>query len=439
MKISVMISSFNQPDLLRQTLLCLSLQTIDEEAFEVIISSAHYNEGCERIISSFQEKLKFIKYVYSNEITGISQLRNAALEEASNEICLFMDEGVIVPGDLLENVVKCHQAAARVLYVGRVHGMHQPANHQAMRILKPIYQSDHPERCFSHPLIAAYGDLRQLQYDRISNDLSRHSFPWIFANGSLFSVSLMKAVHEAGGFDERFHVREVEDLELAYRLWSAGYQFRLHSKLRGLCIPMETDNTDSNASIADRRVLEKHAGIAVELRAIPTVHSPHSLYTHFMQSQSYLRPDYSGTERLISNALQQSTLIVGCQSASLANQYMARELFILDSTCFDRTKLKETTVRITEKIGFITDKKAKEFDLVIVTDIWKVIPKVLMPIFLAEMFRIGKQIMVLDYRDLTVPHILLPTFRRIDEISEFCNMNLVNSNHKMDVYHIEKT
>ena len=94
-RISVVISSYNRPDLLRKSLLSLSWQTV--LPYEVIItddgSSINIPDRLQDILDKLNFKLKYIWH--PDEGFCLSKARNNAIREVKGEYVVFMDQDII--------------------------------------------------------------------------------------------------------------------------------------------------------------------------------------------------------------------------------------------------------------------------------------------------------------------------------------------------------
>ena len=108
-KISVIIPTFNRNNLLKKSLKSLSEQSLNRNEYEVIICDDGSYESAVTIVKEFENKLN-IKYCYhSNKGYRVALARNEGIYLAKGEICAFIDYGMIVIPEFLENHLKLHK------------------------------------------------------------------------------------------------------------------------------------------------------------------------------------------------------------------------------------------------------------------------------------------------------------------------------------------
>ena len=114
-KISVIIPTFNRNNLLKKSLKSLSEQSLNRNEYEVIICDDGSYESAVTIVKEFENKLN-IKYCYhSNKGYRVALARNEGIYLAKGEICAFIDCGMIVIPEFLENHLKLHKKIIKML------------------------------------------------------------------------------------------------------------------------------------------------------------------------------------------------------------------------------------------------------------------------------------------------------------------------------------
>ena len=115
-KISVIIPTFNRNNLLKKSLKSLSEQSLNRNEYEVIICDDGSYESAVTIVKEFENKLN-IKYCYhSNKGYRVALARNEGIYLAKGEICAFIDCGMIVIPEFLENHLKLHKKIIIIIY-----------------------------------------------------------------------------------------------------------------------------------------------------------------------------------------------------------------------------------------------------------------------------------------------------------------------------------
>src|SRR6476661_6808036 len=196
-EISVVIPTRNRQASLTRTLGTLQLQTIDPQAFEVLVVADGCTDGTAGAVRTIAEapdgpRITVIEQAWA----GAAAARNQGLQAASGEFVLFLDDDMDAAPHLLAEHLKAHRAAPRPTAVlGRI--MPQEDQGALSRELARWWEA---------------------HYTRIEGQGSR----WTdFYTGN---VSLpTKAGQELGGLDTALD--HGEDIEFGWRLGQAGLDF----------------------------------------------------------------------------------------------------------------------------------------------------------------------------------------------------------------------
>ncbi len=265
LRVSVIIPTYDRADLLKQTLLCLEHQEIDLKKYQVIICDDGSKDNTKDVTCSFENNLD-IRYCYQpDKGFRAATARNMGIRLAHYEICVFLDAGVLVGSNLIQNIIDFHKQYKRGVCLGIVHGCEQPKNHPAVRLLQPIANSENPELCLKSPMLMGYPDPRQSTYLKAKYDLNKLRFPWALFWTGLVSVET-DILHNVGLFDESFVGWGHEDIELGYRLWKSGINFRADPNVRALHLPHKQFSPTHVEEKNNRlRVYQKHQDYSIEL------------------------------------------------------------------------------------------------------------------------------------------------------------------------------
>jgi glycosyltransferase involved in cell wall biosynthesis len=195
--VTVIIPTYNRAPHLQRVLDALERQDVVRGTFDVFVVDDGSSDSTSDVLSS---RYWFDLHSLRQENGGPASARNAAIEQATGEIILFVDDDVIPREDLVRRHLDAHRDAGPCVVIGRMlepEGMRQPA--------------------------WAEWESRTLrkQYDKIANGVFRPSPRQFFtANASVRREDIVRA----GMFDARF--RRAEDVELAYRLSDLGLAFQ---------------------------------------------------------------------------------------------------------------------------------------------------------------------------------------------------------------------
>src|SRR6266478_3372882 len=104
-KISAIICTFKRPDYLRHALRSLCNQTLDRDAFEIIVVDNAVEAETEHVVKRFQSETVHLRYVTEKEV-GLSRARNKGLKEARGRYIAYMDDDARADEHWLEALVR---------------------------------------------------------------------------------------------------------------------------------------------------------------------------------------------------------------------------------------------------------------------------------------------------------------------------------------------
>ncbi|MEJ2697030.1 MAG: glycosyltransferase family 2 protein [Candidatus Sulfobium sp.] len=105
--LSVIISTYNRAELLKEALEALVKQTLSRDEFEVIVIDDGSADNTSEVAASFSDTLP-LKYFHQNN-AGLASARNHGIYTAQGKILLFLDDDDIATPGLLEEHVKTHR------------------------------------------------------------------------------------------------------------------------------------------------------------------------------------------------------------------------------------------------------------------------------------------------------------------------------------------
>ncbi|MGF6356248.1 glycosyltransferase involved in cell wall biosynthesis [Paenibacillus sp. 4624] len=414
--VTVIIPTYNHSDLLERTLVCLKHQEADISLFEVIVCDDGSSDDTKEVACSFESDLD-LRYCYQKDLGfRAGTARNMGLHLAKHEICVYLDTGVLIGADLILNVIQFHDLHEHTIGLGTVHGMNQKDHqHPLAKYLQSIASSEHPEACLRNPMLKAYPDSRQTQFDFYENDLDRSSAPWSMFWTSMVSVETF-LLRQVGGFDESFHGWGHEDLELGYRLWKAGLHFRSDPSLRALHLPHEQFNPVQMTSRKNHlHFVKLHQELPVELSYVNENFIFEMLLGQLNVADQYLPQNYDDLDpNLLGSHEEGRRLAVGYITPAFASRLNITDVFACNQRNAEIIRTQRPDVHTAFKAGFVNFCEDNMYQTVIITDVWKVIPITLLIVLLDEMLRIAKRVYLLDTADLELDKLpivgeLLPT------------------------------
>ncbi len=197
-KCSVIIATYNRSALLVRLLDSLRQQDIGHHAFEVIVVDDGSVDDTAAVIGSFDAPFRLLSFSQENQ--GPAAARNVAIQAASSEVIISLDDDVTAAPDLLRRHVRAHQKAGVLCAMGAM--VLPPGRH-----LQPWLEWE------ARVLEKQYEEMRKGAW---------HASPRQFytANASFNR----RIALSAGLFDPQF--RRAEDVEFAYRMERHGSAFQ---------------------------------------------------------------------------------------------------------------------------------------------------------------------------------------------------------------------
>lgn len=195
-ELSVVVPTYNRLETLRRVVPSLLAQDVGAENFEILVCDSNSNDGTDVFLAEIATTHPNVRHV-RGPFSGRAMARNAGIAAAQGEVVLFNDADILASPDLLRRHLERHRVRSRIAVVG-------------LEVQVPTYDDyvrkrDHPEQRGSlHPP-------------------SRRRLSWLYfltGNASVRRDDLVRV----GSFDESFTGYGHEDLELGYRLETAGIE-----------------------------------------------------------------------------------------------------------------------------------------------------------------------------------------------------------------------
>lgn len=103
MKLSVIICTYDRPELLKQTIDCLSDQTLSTDEFEIIVVYNDEVAGTERVLDNLEGTVPNLRRIpESDDSGGLAHARNIGYKAAESDFVHFLDDDIVPKPDLLE-------------------------------------------------------------------------------------------------------------------------------------------------------------------------------------------------------------------------------------------------------------------------------------------------------------------------------------------------
>ncbi len=199
MHVSIIVSTYNRRKTVLRTVAMLLSQEYPLAEYEVIVVDDGSVDGTTEALRQLASRSRL--RVIEQENLGPSGARNAGAREASGELLIFVDDDMTCGPGLVRAHVAAHFEQKGIVGLGAI-----------------LVAPEHPPNLAAEYFGTGLGRV-YLQHSDAPGDPWPEGV-WSFANTSIRREELM----QAGGFDERFRMRE--DAELGVRLSAAGIQPR---------------------------------------------------------------------------------------------------------------------------------------------------------------------------------------------------------------------
>lgn len=108
-RVTVAISTYNRPELLRLALASFENQTLPKGQFEVVVVDDCSNEDQRPVVDEFAGRLD-VQFIRHETNRGLGQARNTAVAAAAGDIVVFFDDDDVAGPRFLEEHLRTHQA-----------------------------------------------------------------------------------------------------------------------------------------------------------------------------------------------------------------------------------------------------------------------------------------------------------------------------------------
>ena len=189
MKISIVIPTYNQKEILAKTLDYLILQDYRRDQYEIIVVDDGSSDGTQEMVKSKMGSGVSLRYFYQKQ-RGPHFARNLGIEKARGEIVIFVDSDIFAPPNFISEHVKSHEALGDVVVSG------------------PAVRTANVDNVFAN--------INRRKTKKLLFDFSGPSL--ITSNLSVKRTFLIRV----GGFDEEFTGFGWHDWELGFRLKKLG-------------------------------------------------------------------------------------------------------------------------------------------------------------------------------------------------------------------------
>ncbi|OOM71137.1 chondroitin synthase [Clostridium puniceum] len=254
-RVSIIIPTFNRSNLLNLTLNSLLMQSLSINEFEVIIVDDGSTDDTVSVIDKFDGELN-IKYFYQED-NGFraATARNVGINNSEGEICVFIDSGILLASNAIDEQIKLHNLHSNSAIIGYVYGFDE-YNENYEKLIKMNIDSFNVDKYFNKLEEDKILDLRESIYFDIGDDLTKWPAPWVIFFTAYVSVKKETLIN-IGMFDESFDTWGGEDIDLGINLYKNDTKIILSRKLRCIHYPHEKFKTKISPEEMEKHTLRK--------------------------------------------------------------------------------------------------------------------------------------------------------------------------------------
>lgn len=241
---SVIIPTYNRSDLLKLTLESIVKQNINLRDIEVIVCDDGSSDDTKSATYSFSKKLN-IKYLFQED-KGFraGKARNMGIKAADSNLCIFVDTGILLGSNTINEYIKCYESDNNTVIIGTVLGFHDlNANEDILTKVVDIRDID---KSIDTLMDKKVYDSRERYYNKYGEDLSKWKAPWVIMWGCNVGIS-KDSLLRVGLFDEYYNTWGGEDTDLGIALYKNNNKFISNKK----CVAVDTPHAKHHSMISE--------------------------------------------------------------------------------------------------------------------------------------------------------------------------------------------
>jgi glycosyltransferase involved in cell wall biosynthesis len=225
-KATVIIPTYNRCELLDYTLNSLSLQNLPKSEFEVVVADDGSTDNTLEIIEKYQSKLS-LKYEFQEDLGyRPGSARNMGIIASEGEVCIFIDSGVIINTNCVQEHIRFHEEKGNISAIGYIYGIYPGDGLLGMlkKLISPFSPFESINKLAKNKLFV---DVRDYQYNTYQDQIQDLPAPWFYFWTCHVSVKRENLI-KVGMFDESYNGRwGCEDNDLGFRLQQDGIKIHL--------------------------------------------------------------------------------------------------------------------------------------------------------------------------------------------------------------------
>ncbi|WP_164779478.1 glycosyltransferase family 2 protein [Paenibacillus kobensis] len=222
-KFSVVIPTYQRPELLANTLNYLNMQDRYLDDLEVIVvDDGSKDDATRRLATSFPAKFD-LHYLYleKDEHSCRSRTRNEGAKAAKGEIVVFIDDDILVRSSFLAEHARYHEQYDHLLVLGYRRYLDQETTRSLGGLPLSWEELDN----------GSTHESRHGLFQKQSFNMNLFEDAWVHVYSVIMSIKRSNLVRSQILFDEDYKVWGVEDADFGYRLYKNGYKIVVNPEL----------------------------------------------------------------------------------------------------------------------------------------------------------------------------------------------------------------
>ncbi|MBH5320338.1 glycosyltransferase [Paenibacillus sp. GSMTC-2017] len=445
MDVSIIIPVYNKMEQLERSLYFIAKQISTNISLEVIVVDDGSTEPLKVIVDSYNDQIVNLKYVRleRDKHSCRSRTRNTGIRESAGNIVVFLDCGIVIPDFFVERVVNRIGVSDNMVLYHYILGAFTDPNQEDLSVIEGLNPTNLTAICEQLKYHPGWEDMRTSHFELVENDLGKMDVPWTMGWGGAVSAS-RDIVLQTGGFDETLKGWGAEDTDFSYQLHKHGASMFATSDIYTLHLPHASDdNIDQKikSSFINRKKMH------MKERTFDTELYSYSADMHFDQIIAkfnrllvhYYVPVYSSNviELLNTEYLQGAgrSVVLGADSHAMLTALNVTHVFLQNKRLINRYQCTWPDKEFLYLLGLDTLYPSKHFDVIVVTDYFRMFSEPLISIMLKELHRISKRLVLL-YNDSYVSYLATTagwTWHSREELEQLFGRNQLISHTERQV------
>lgn len=411
MKISIIIPTYNCCDNLELGLNYLVNQKYSNNVnLEIIVVDDGSNDNTKQVVNKYQKINNEIKYIFieRNILSCRSMARNAGIKKSTGDIISFLDSGMIIPSNYVENIYLSYlNLNSNDVLLHCIYGAFTCESEDTRKFINSINIDNLDERVKFIENDTNWQDIRENVFN---SSIVLNSSKWVFAWSGALTFT-REQFNKTGVFNESFKGWGGEDSEYAYRIKINGGNFVYSKSAYAIHIPHNSShsNTKVRSSIQNRnQIFASFPNLETELYTIYSSHYYNYIMSQFesMSMQSIIPINYNNKLFQFINDLivdVNHSVLIGTDNIGIASKFNSTILFTHNKTTFDTYSryFKDKSIRYL--LGVKSDYPDCVLDSIVITDFIRILDKTLQEDLIKESYRTAKKVYIIYTKHYVSP------------------------------------